>query len=279
MVRDTVAPARPRAAGSSSTPSTSSTATGPTRTTRWRWSAPRPRPGADVVALCDTNGGMLPSELATSSPRWSTRTGARLGIHCHDDTGCAVANTLAAVEAGATHVQGTANGYGERAGNADLFSVVAGLELKMDRQVLPDGLPGRDDPGRARDRRGGQLAPDTHQPYVGRAAFAHKAGLHASAIKVDPISTSTSTRRWSATTCGCSSPRWPGRASIELKGRELGFDLSGDRTSSAGSSTGSRSWRPTATPSRPPTPRSSCCCATRSTAGARRRTSTSSPGG
>ena len=98
--------------------------------------------GADVIALCDTNGGMLPAELGdvVTAVRGHR---ARLGIHCHDDTACGVANTLVAVDAGVTHVQGTANGYGERAGNANLFSVVAGLQLKKGRQVLPDRRPAR----------------------------------------------------------------------------------------------------------------------------------------
>ena len=92
--------------------------------------------------MCDTNGGMLPmGDRRGSSRDVRERTGFRLGIHCQDDTGCAVANTLAAVEAGVTHVQCTANGYGERAGNADLFSVVGNLMTKMGLQVLPDGAP------------------------------------------------------------------------------------------------------------------------------------------
>jgi len=86
--------------------------------------------GADLTALCDTNGGMMPNELGDIVQAVHSQTGARLGIHCHDDTACGVANTLVAVDAGVTHVQGTANGYGERAGNANLFSVVAGLQLR-----------------------------------------------------------------------------------------------------------------------------------------------------
>ena len=142
--------------------------------------------GAEVVALCDTNGGMLPGWVADVVHDVIETTGVRVGIHCHNDTGCAVANTLAAVEAGATHVQGTINGYGERTGNADLVSVVANLELKLDRQVLPDGLL------RDATRIAHAVAevtnfpPASRQPYVGTSAFAHKAGLHASAIKVDP---------------------------------------------------------------------------------------------
>ncbi len=95
--------------------------------------------GADVGVLCDTNGGMLPMGLSQVVREVAERGGFRIGIHCQDDTACAVANTLAAVDAGATHVQCTANGYGERAGNADLFPVVAGLVTKMGRSVLPDG--------------------------------------------------------------------------------------------------------------------------------------------
>ena len=129
-----------RASRSSSTPSTSSTATAPTATTRWRCCARRTTPAREVVALCDTNGGMLPGWVGDVVHDVIETTGVRVGIHCHNDTGCAVANTLAAVDAGASHVQGTINGYGERTGNADLVTVVANLELKLDRQVLPTGL-------------------------------------------------------------------------------------------------------------------------------------------
>ena len=94
---------------------------------------------ADVVALCDTNGGMLPDELSNIVHEVLSSSSARLGIHCHNDTGCAIANSLAAVSAGATHVQGTLNGYGERTGNADLVSIIANLQLKKGRKVLPDG--------------------------------------------------------------------------------------------------------------------------------------------
>ena len=137
--------------------------------------------GADVIALCDTNGGMLPTELGDVVRAVADQTQARLGIHCHDDTGCGVANTLVAVEAGVTHVQGTANGYGERAGNANLFSVVAGLQLKRGNQVLDgDGIREMTRIAHAISEVT-NVAPDTHQPYVGLSAFAHKAGLHASA--------------------------------------------------------------------------------------------------
>src|ERR671920_2280564 len=141
--------------------------------------------GADVLVLCDTNGGMLPYRLSEVVAA-VVATGLRVGIHAHDDTACAVANSLAAVDAGATHVQGTANGYGERAGNADLFSVVAALEVKLGRQVLPEGTLA--DLVRVSHAIAelANIAPDPHQPWVGASAFAHKAGLHASALKVDP---------------------------------------------------------------------------------------------
>src|SRR6266496_1441054 len=95
--------------------------------------------GADVAVLCDTNGGRLPLGVAETVSEVAARTGFRLGIHCQDDTGCAVANTIAAVQTGASHVQCTGNGYGERAGNADLFAVVGNLAAKLGMPVLPDG--------------------------------------------------------------------------------------------------------------------------------------------
>src|SRR4029077_4734855 len=143
--------------------------------------------GADLVALCDTNGGMMPNELGDVVAAVRASTQARLGVHCHDDTACGVANTLAAVDAGVSHVQGTANGYGERAGNANLFSVVAGLQLKKGRRGLPDGcLPEMSRIAHAISEVT-NVSPGSHQPYVGCSAFAHQAGLHASAVKVDPM--------------------------------------------------------------------------------------------
>ncbi|MFC6288378.1 citramalate synthase [Nocardioides sp. GCM10027113] len=185
--------------------------------------------GAEVIALCDTNGGMLPGWVGDVVDHVIGATGVRVGIHCHNDTGCAVANTLAAVDAGATHVQGTINGYGERTGNADLVAVVANLELKLERQVLPAGL--LQDATRIAHAVAEvtNVPPASRQPYVGTSAFAHKAGLHASAIKVDPnlyqhldpVRVGNDMRLLVSDMAG--------RASIELKGRELGFDLSGDK--------------------------------------------------
>jgi 2-isopropylmalate synthase len=187
--------------------------------------------GAEVAALCDTNGGMLPGWVADVVDDVVSATGVRVGIHCHNDTGCAVANTLAAVDAGATHVQGTLNGYGERTGNADLVSVVANLELKLDRRVLPPGLL------REATRIAHAVAevtnvpPYARQPYVGVSAFAHKAGLHASAIKVDPSLYQHMDPEGVGNDMRLLVSDMAGRASIELKGRELGFELGKDLVS------------------------------------------------
>jgi len=184
--------------------------------------------GAEVVALCDTNGGMLPAWVGEIVTDVVATTGGRVGIHCHNDTGCAVANTVAAVEAGATHVQGCINGYGERTGNADLITVVANLELKLGRPVLPPGSL------REASRIAHAIAevtnvpPASRQPYVGTSAFAHKAGLHASAIKVDPDLYQHLDPAAVGNDMRLLVSDMAGRASIELKGRELGFDLSVD---------------------------------------------------
>ena len=182
--------------------------------------------GAEVIALCDTNGGMLPPWVSDVVHDVIETTGVRVGIHCHNDTGCAVANTLAAVEAGATHVQGTVNGYGERTGNADLISVVANLELKLEREVLPPGLL-RDSTRIAHAvAEVTNIPPYSRQPYVGTSAFAHKAGLHASAIKVDPNLYQHMDPVGVGNDMRLLVSDMAGRASIELKSRELGFDLS-----------------------------------------------------
>ncbi|MEU6381863.1 citramalate synthase [Streptomyces sp. NPDC046909] len=185
--------------------------------------------GASVVILCDTNGGMLPAQVQAIVHTVRTDTDARLGIHAQDDTGCAVANTLAAVDAGATHVQCTANGYGERVGNANLFPVVAALELKYGRQVLPENKLREMTRISHAIAEVVSLTPSTHQPYVGVSAFAHKAGLHASAIKVDPDLYQHIDPERVGNHLRMLVSDMAGRASIELKGKELGIDLGGDR--------------------------------------------------
>src|SRR6185312_5746574 len=182
--------------------------------------------GADVGVLCDTNGGMLPMGVHDVVSDVSRRAGIRLGIHTQDDTGCAVANTLAAVDAGATHVQGTANGYGERTGNADIFGVIGGLVTKMGRDVLPEGCLAEMVRVSHAIAEIANLAPDTHAPYVGSSAFAHKAGLHASAIKVDPELYNHLDPAVVGNDQRILVTEMAGRASVELKSRELGVDVS-----------------------------------------------------
>ena len=185
--------------------------------------------GAEVVALCDTNGGMLPSWVADVVHDVREHTHGAVGIHCHNDTGCAVANTLAAVDAGAMHVQGCINGYGERTGNADLVSVVANLQLKLGREVLPTGLLGEATRVAHAVAEVTNVPPAGRQPYVGASAFTHKAGLHASAIKVDPNLYQHMDPAGVGNDMRLLVSDMAGRASIELKGRELGYDLSDDR--------------------------------------------------
>ncbi|MET8475053.1 citramalate synthase [Streptomyces sp. NPDC006422] len=185
--------------------------------------------GASVVVLCDTNGGFLPAQVQAVVSTVLADTGARLGIHAQDDTGCAVANTLAAVDAGATHVQCTANGYGERVGNSNLFPVVAALELKYGKKVLPEGALREMTRISHAIAEVVNLTPSTHQPYVGVSAFAHKAGLHASAIKVDPDLYQHIDPDLVGNHIRMLVSDMAGRASIELKGKELGVDLGGDR--------------------------------------------------
>ena len=184
--------------------------------------------GAEVGVLCDTNGVMLPMGVGRVVADVLARAGGKLGIHCQDDTGCAVANTLAAVEAGVTHVQGTANGYGERAGNADTFSLIANLVTKMDLPVVPAGcLPELKRVSHAIAELA-NIAPDDHQPFVGASAFAHKAGLHASAIKVSPALYNHLEPEVVGNDMRILVTEMAGRASVELKGRELGVDLTGE---------------------------------------------------
>jgi len=144
--------------------------------------------GARWIVLCDTNGGTLPDEIeAITADVAKQIPGDHLGIHCHDDTGNAVANSLAAVRAGVRHVQGTLNGLGERCGNANLISVIPSLVLKMgfETGVDADGLKRLTHVSRLLDEHLNR-APDRSAPYVGESAFAHKGGVHASAVEKDP---------------------------------------------------------------------------------------------
>ncbi|MFN5515541.1 MAG: citramalate synthase [Cyanobacteriota bacterium] len=144
--------------------------------------------GAEWLTLCDTNGGALPQDVAAITIQVrETFPQAALGIHAHNDGGVAVANSLAAVQAGAAMVQGTINGYGERCGNADLCALIPNLQLKLGYACLtPESLPQLTYTSRLISEIV-NLAPDDHAPFVGRSAFAHKGGIHVSAVQKNPL--------------------------------------------------------------------------------------------
>ncbi|OFW13902.1 MAG: citramalate synthase [Acidobacteria bacterium RIFCSPLOWO2_12_FULL_66_10] len=186
------------------------------------------RAGADIVTLCDTNGGSLPGEIAEITRVARTALRARLGIHTHDDIGLGVANALAAVEAGATHVQGTINGYGERTGNCNLTSVIPNLHFKLRKSSVPaESLAGLTELSQFVDETA-NLRPNARLPWVGEAAFSHKGGMHVNAVQkllssyehIDPALVGN-TRHVLVSDLA-------GRSNIVLKARELGFDLSND---------------------------------------------------
>ncbi len=158
--------------------------------------------GAAILVLCDTNGGTLPHEIAEIIRSVREKFAMPFGIHTHDDAACGVANSLAGVQNGAVHVQGTVNGYGERCGNANLCSIVANLQLKLGyRCLLPDSIQHLTGLSQFVDEVA-NLSPNTRQPYVGRSAFAHKAGVHVDSVlkhrstyeHVDPESVGNSRR-------------------------------------------------------------------------------------
>ena len=185
--------------------------------------------GATHVVLCDTNGGSLPSEVLRIVADVKNHIGndATIGIHCHDDTGCAVANSLAAVDSGARHVQGTLNGLGERTGNTNLTTVIPNLQLKLGYSCLPEGRLDRltavsNHVAEVLNR---PLNPQA--PYVGASAFAHKAGLHVSAISrakdayehIAPELVGNGTRFLVS--------EMAGKATIQMKATELGLTMDG----------------------------------------------------
>jgi 2-isopropylmalate synthase len=181
--------------------------------------------GAERLVLCDTNGGMLPDEIATVVGDVSGQASVPLGIHVHNDAGCAVANSLVAVRAGAFQVQGTINGYGERTGNADLVPIAADLVLKLGVPCLPDGAVEHLSELAHYVAEVANIAPDSHQPYAGRYAFTHKAGLHTSGVArlsrayehVPPESVGN--RR------GVVASDLGGSATLRMKASELGIEL------------------------------------------------------
>jgi 2-isopropylmalate synthase len=184
--------------------------------------------GADLVVLCDTNGGSLPTEIAQITAEARLKLSCRVGIHTHNDAGLGVANALAAIEVGATHVQGTINGYGERTGNCNLTSVIPLVAIKMKKSsVPPESL------GKLRELSDfvdeiANIRHDPRQPWVGSAAFAHKGGMHVNAVQkithsfehVNPEIVGNSRRILISDLAG--------RSNIVMKARELGFDIQND---------------------------------------------------
>ena len=184
--------------------------------------------GADVVTLCDTNGGSLPGDIAAVTRLACDRLRARVGIHTHDDIGLGVANALAAVDAGATHVQGTINGFGERTGNCNLTSVIPNLHFKLKKPCVPaESLPTLTELSQFVDETA-NLRPNPRLPWVGAAAFSHKGGTHVNAVQkvlhsyehIDP-SAIGNTRHVLVSDLA-------GRSNIVMKARELGIDLTSD---------------------------------------------------
>ena len=139
--------------------------------------------GAEIVVLCDTNGGSMPWEVGRIVGEVLEELAYPVGIHTHNDSECGVANSLAAVQAGAIHVQGTINGYGERCGNANLCAIIPDLELKMDLQCLPNGKLGELSEVSRFVSDVANLPQDEHMAYVGISAFAHKGGIHVAAMR------------------------------------------------------------------------------------------------
>ncbi|MBS3941070.1 MAG: citramalate synthase, partial [Actinobacteria bacterium] len=181
--------------------------------------------GAECVVLCDTNGGAMPWDVAEIVGGLVRGLPTKVGLHFHDDGGCAVANSLLGIEAGATHVQGTANGLGERCGNANLFTIIADLQLKRGLQLIdPERLERLTEISHTVAELCNQTSPSM-APYVGHTAFSHKAGLHASALAkapdmyqhIDPDEVGNRQRLVVSELAG--------RSNILLKAREFGLEV------------------------------------------------------
>ena len=186
------------------------------------------RAGADVITLCDTNGGSLPADIADMTRHAAAHLTTRIGIHTHDDAGLGVANAIAAIEAGATHVQGTINGYGERTGNCNMTSVMPIIELKLKRPSLPEGsLAQLKELSQFVDETA-NIRPNPRLPWVGAAAFSHKGGTHVNAVQkvirsyehIDPALIGNTRHVLISDLAG--------RSNVVMKARELGFDVSND---------------------------------------------------
>jgi 2-isopropylmalate synthase len=185
--------------------------------------------GAHAVVLCDTNGGTLPWEIKDICKTVSAQLQAPFGIHAHDDGGCGVANTLAAVRVGAVQVQGTINGYGERVGNANLTTIIPDLQLKMGKDCVPeDKLRNLTDLSYY-VAEVANLPHDKHYPYVGSSAFAHKGGIHVAAM----LKTERSYQHIDPTLVGNQRrtivSELSGRGNVLDKSRQLGLDVDGEQ--------------------------------------------------
>jgi 2-isopropylmalate synthase len=182
--------------------------------------------GAQVIVLCDTNGGSLPSELARAVEAVRARIDGAVGIHTHNDCELAVANTIAAIEAGAVHVQGTMNGFGERCGNANLCSIIPILRVKMGIDCI-----GGDDLQRLAETSAfidevANMPPAENRPFVGRSAFAHKAGMHVDAIIKNPATFEHIEPSLVGNARRILVSELAGSSTIEAKAKEYGLDLS-----------------------------------------------------
>jgi 2-isopropylmalate synthase len=188
--------------------------------------------GAEAVCLCDTNGAALPSQVAQVVERVALEVGAacRVGIHTHNDAGCAVANSLIAVERGANMVQGTINGYGERCGNADLCGIIPALKLKMGIDCVSDHDLAQFTDAAHFVAELCNVSPDPHQPYVGRNAFAHKGGMHVAAVERDPSTFEHVDPALVGNTPQVLVSELSGRATIAQRAQELGYTLEDDET-------------------------------------------------
>ena len=188
--------------------------------------------GAETLVLCDTNGGTLPFEVERVVADVRGRFETQVGVHFHNDSGCAVANSLAAVGSGATHVQGCVNGYGERAGNTDLSAAIPDLSLKLRVATIPPERLELLTPVSHHIAELVNIAPDPQQPFVGASVFAHKAGLHTSAIArrsdayehIGPELVGNGTRFVVS--------EMAGRSTLSLKAAELGLELDSQAMSS-----------------------------------------------
>ena len=182
--------------------------------------------GADVLVLCDTNGGSLPHEISTILRDVAKHVSAPLGIHTHNDGDLAVANSLAAVEAGAVQVQGTINGYGERCGNANLCSVIPNLQLKMGYHCVPDSSIPRLTALAKFVSELANLVPDNKQSYVGKSAFAHKGGIHVSAVMKNSSTYEHINPEQVGNCRRVLVSDLSGKSNLSYKSKELGFEFS-----------------------------------------------------